>query len=168
MPSRMQQKKPCFAWQRGDCRNGDACQYSHDGPQGQGSGNSGSGFKKPCFNFAKGMCRFGDQCRYFHDPAKAPTGNGMAASSNSGYNYRPPTTHKTTGSNGVAPIPEAPTPAAMPSLSKPSMPPPASLAVEAVPMTVPFRAAPAKKGKGNPFKKRKTKKKAAAEDLFDL
>jgi hypothetical protein len=43
------------------------------------------------------------------------------------------------------------------------------LAVEAVPMAVPFRAAAAKKGKGNPFKKRKkTKKKAAAEDLFDL
>ena len=67
------------------------------------------------------------------------------------------------------PLPAASAPAAMPSLSKPSLPPPAPLAVEAVPMAVPFRAAAAKKGKGNPFKKRKkTKKKAAAEDLFDL
>ena len=65
--------------------------------------------------------------------------------------------------------PPAPQPSAMPTLNSTSMPPPEPLQVEPMPLAVAFQAGPAKKGKGNPFKKRKkTKKKAAAEDLFDL
>lgn len=240
LPVRARPKKTCFAWQRGFCKNGDTCTYSHDGPQEPGGAQGGPGMRRNrCFNFPKGTCKFGDQCRFLHDPAQAPAGGATAAGAggNSGYNFRPSAAHKTTGSNGVAmkfvrsfgsgatasaavvaattamggggavpqpvlgafgtgppasapptmpsttgyrppvaapghpavPLPAASAPAAMPSLSKPSLPPPAPLAVEAVPMAVPFRAAAAKKGKGNPFKKRKkTKKKAAAEDLFDL
>jgi hypothetical protein len=65
----VRQKKPCFNWAKGTCRNGDGCQYSHDGPEGTAPLRK----KNPCFNWAKGTCRNGDQCQYSHD---APQGSG--------------------------------------------------------------------------------------------
>ena len=42
-------KKPCFSWAKGMCRNGDACQYSHDGPEGVPQARP----KNPCFNWGE-------------------------------------------------------------------------------------------------------------------
>ena len=104
-------------------------------------------------------------------PVAGTLGTGLPISASA---LMPPTNGPSRASTSppgasLKPVSSAASGSAMPSLSKPSLPPPAPLAVEAVPMAVPFRAAAAKKGKGNPFKKRKKmKKKAAAEDLFDL
>jgi hypothetical protein len=72
VPNSQRPKKPCFSWAKGMCRNGDACQYSHDAPQGVPTARP----KNPCFNWAKGHCRNGDDCRYSHDAAQGsgPTG----------------------------------------------------------------------------------------------
>ena len=43
----------CFAFAKGECKNGRNCQYKHALP-----GDS----EKPCPQFQKGNCKFGDKC----------------------------------------------------------------------------------------------------------
>ena len=74
-------KKPCVAFQKGKCKFGKECRYSHDAtrqrPQQdkdpaqnvnkQGNGND-SNSKKPCHLFQKtGSCKYGAKCRFSHD-----------------------------------------------------------------------------------------------------
>eukprot|EP00440_Ansanella_granifera_P021206 gb/GFBE01023022.1/.p1 GENE.gb/GFBE01023022.1/~~gb/GFBE01023022.1/.p1 ORF type:complete len:1387 (+),score=330.79 gb/GFBE01023022.1/:1-4161(+) len=62
-------KQPCFSFQKGNCRDGENCRYSHDVPQTSDGGNWGGG-KKACFKFQQGHCPFGDSCQYSHDVAQ--------------------------------------------------------------------------------------------------
>ena len=45
--------KPCFKYQKGECHRGDQCRYSHSGPGGSSTGNSGGyrGVPPPSINF---------------------------------------------------------------------------------------------------------------------
>ena len=78
--------KPCFQFQKGKCRFGEACKFSHTDNQGsktQGVGDSNADRKTPgasaesskevCQFFKKwGRCKFGDKCRFTHEsPAVA-------------------------------------------------------------------------------------------------
>lgn len=86
-----QPRKPCHAFQRGNCMYGADCRYSHDDgsgfpvgfnggfPMGYGGmdQNFGGGYggpprrvgrpRNPCFAFQRGNCTYGDSCRYSHD-----------------------------------------------------------------------------------------------------
>ncbi|CCF48454.1 uncharacterized protein UHO2_07028 [Ustilago hordei] len=57
-------KQPCPFFQRGICRFGDACKYSHT----TSPHDSGSVQKLPCHAFARGACRYGNWCKFSHDP----------------------------------------------------------------------------------------------------
>lgn len=70
-PSRS--KEACRNFQRGQCRFGANCRFSHvnssnDTNNSNRSNNATKKFKvnKPCFNFRDGKCTFGDQCRFLH------------------------------------------------------------------------------------------------------
>jgi hypothetical protein len=68
--------KACFAFQKGECRFGDDCRYSHEG---EGSCIAGAGGMSTCFAWQKGECTFGDKCRYAHDGD-----GGLAPGANAG------------------------------------------------------------------------------------
>ena len=56
-------KQVCPHFQRGACRFGDVCKYSHTT-----SPHDSRPLKKlPCHAFARGACRFGNQCKFSHD-----------------------------------------------------------------------------------------------------
>ena len=65
---------PCYAWQRGTCKRGDKCAYSHSGEPGSAPALTESQKKdlaekratQACRAFAVGQCRFGDKCQYQH------------------------------------------------------------------------------------------------------
>ena len=61
-------RKPCFAFQRGECMNGESCRFAHiPGNGGGGGGNFESRQRKPCFNYNRnGHCDRGDSCRFAH------------------------------------------------------------------------------------------------------
>jgi hypothetical protein len=67
-------KQPCPYFQRGTCRFGDACKYSHTiSPH-----DSGSVKKLPCHAFARGACRYGSQCKFSHDaPSSQANASGL-------------------------------------------------------------------------------------------
>jgi hypothetical protein len=65
-------KQPCPYFQRGTCRFGDACKYSHT----TSPHDSGSAKKLPCHAFARGACKYGSQCKFSHD---APTSQENAS-----------------------------------------------------------------------------------------
>jgi hypothetical protein len=50
---------PCYAFQRGERKRGKKCKYSHNVPT--------PGEKGLCYAFARGECSRGSQCRYSHD-----------------------------------------------------------------------------------------------------
>ena len=72
----------CFDFQKGICRRGDNCRFSHSGGVNQGvrrgrdefgdDGFRGSSYggdrgrSDVCFDFQKGTCRRGDNCRFSH------------------------------------------------------------------------------------------------------
>lgn len=87
-------RKPCHAFQRGECMYGSDCRYSHGEPSygamynggyggytmGYPMEQSGYGYpparmasqhkrRNPCFAFQRGQCTYGDRCRYSHDDA---------------------------------------------------------------------------------------------------
>jgi hypothetical protein len=55
--------KYCFAFQKGECRRGDKCKYSHSSSNSLATQSK----SKECFAFQRGDCRYGDKCRYNHD-----------------------------------------------------------------------------------------------------
>jgi len=57
----------CYDYRdKGDCRFGDTCRFTHDGRLGK-SGGKGKGGGGPCYDFRdKGDCRFGNDCRFSH------------------------------------------------------------------------------------------------------
>jgi len=75
---------------KGSCRFGANCRYSHDlsgggggfgGGQGSfgGAGGGGGGGQQECRNFKRGQCRYGDNCKYKH----VGQGGAMAAQGSS-------------------------------------------------------------------------------------
>ena len=80
-------KIKCFAFRKGKCKLGDACEYSHDfcpkalkkkkKAAASTSDEAAANDQKPCFNWMKkGKCRKGDKCPYLHltaeEIARAP------------------------------------------------------------------------------------------------
>eukprot|EP00971_Amphidinium_carterae_P343600 6483442-Amphidinium_carterae.1 len=72
---REDQKKACWAWERGECKRGLECKFAHDA-QKKGvrkrsvtpNRSSGSGVKPVCLAWSKtGQCSYGDRCRFVHD-----------------------------------------------------------------------------------------------------
>ena len=53
----------CYAYQRGDCRRGSDCYYSHQ----KSSRGPKHGSEKVCYAHQRGECRRGDDCRYSHN-----------------------------------------------------------------------------------------------------
>ncbi len=49
--------KPCFDFQKGQCKRGDSCMYSH---------SASAQSSKPCYDFHRGVCNRGDTCMYSH------------------------------------------------------------------------------------------------------
>jgi hypothetical protein len=67
-------KQPCLFFQRGTCRFGDACKYSHT----TSPHDSGAVKKLPCHAFARGVCTRGSQCKFSHDAPTSPeNGSGL-------------------------------------------------------------------------------------------
>jgi len=78
----------CYAFQKGECKNGDKCKYSHDKPSKDRAKDrcrspSPASKKQMLCRFHKaGTCKKGNQCDYSHDksletaPAPAPTEEG--------------------------------------------------------------------------------------------
>mmetsp|Transcript_9042 Transcript_9042/g.17842 ORF Transcript_9042/g.17842 Transcript_9042/m.17842 type:complete len:261 (+) Transcript_9042:88-870(+) len=68
-------EKVCFSFQRGQCKFGDTCKFSHGGASSGGrpqQQRSFGGEKKACFAFQRdGSCKFGDTCRFAHDGAES-------------------------------------------------------------------------------------------------
>ena len=64
-------RKPCFAFQRGQCTYGTECRYSHDEAVNRaspaGAPRSESGPRGFCHAFQKGFCKYGDTCRFIHE-----------------------------------------------------------------------------------------------------
>mmetsp|Transcript_12216 Transcript_12216/g.19859 ORF Transcript_12216/g.19859 Transcript_12216/m.19859 type:complete len:350 (+) Transcript_12216:1172-2221(+) len=80
----------CRFHQRGNCRNGSECRFSHSDEEMPGSGNvggskngkdvkSGGGGRKKtaCKFFAKGGCKFGSECRFAHEKKKSKAQRGV-------------------------------------------------------------------------------------------
>ena len=68
----------CFDFQKGTCRRGTDCKFSHDSSRSPSRGNSprqpekdffsGAKWKREiCRDWARGTCRFGASCRHVHD-----------------------------------------------------------------------------------------------------
>ena len=57
---------PCHALQRGSCRFGNKCKFSHDTLAIDRRRSN-----KPCQNYGRGWCRYGDNCPYEHDGTSA-------------------------------------------------------------------------------------------------
>eukprot|EP00397_Hematodinium_sp_SG-2012_P069263 GEMP01117689.1.p1 GENE.GEMP01117689.1~~GEMP01117689.1.p1 ORF type:complete len:110 (+),score=25.35 GEMP01117689.1:34-363(+) len=75
----------CFDFRdKGSCRFGDDCKFTHEGAGGGGGqgygkggsygggkgygGKSGGGGGGPCYDYRdRGNCRFGDDCKFSHD-----------------------------------------------------------------------------------------------------
>jgi hypothetical protein len=72
---------PCIFFARGQCRNGEACRFSHSAADGAAPTSP----PKPCSFFAKGVCRDGENCRFSH------AGFAQGFSQNSPTSYAPPT-----------------------------------------------------------------------------
>ena len=86
-------RKPCFAFQRGECMNGDNCRFAHVPGTGGSTFGEMRPSKKPCFNFNRnGHCERGDSCRFAHvlegDMPVSEDGNssGDGRSGGGGYN----------------------------------------------------------------------------------
>eukprot|EP00971_Amphidinium_carterae_P141279 2799139-Amphidinium_carterae.4 len=79
---RDERKKACWAWERGECKQGTDCKFAHEAQKkGTRKGSRSAtpnrspapGVKPPCLAWAKtGQCSYGDRCKYSHDaPAVA-------------------------------------------------------------------------------------------------
>ena len=62
----------CFAYQKGRCRAGNSCKFSHDTTASGSGGNAADRSnhnRGVCHNFMSGHCNRGDSCRYSHNSA---------------------------------------------------------------------------------------------------
>ena len=82
----------CYAFQKGECKQGKKCQYRHESPKDKRAKSDKKGrersrspskekgkkmsreemAKTPCTYFAKGNCKRGDKCYFKHDATAAP------------------------------------------------------------------------------------------------
>jgi hypothetical protein len=59
----------CRDFQRGNCRRGGACRFSHDAQPQPGQSSPRPRGKAICYSFRDlGTCRFGDECHFEHGP----------------------------------------------------------------------------------------------------
>ena len=56
----------CFAFQKGDCKFGSTCRYSHTDADVAAAPPRVEAASKPCFAYQKGDCKYGATCKFSH------------------------------------------------------------------------------------------------------